>query len=913
MTKNLLLMTCASSVLVLMGGAAHAATAAASAADNSDASSSTNVTELVVTAEKRETSLQKVPVAVSVFTGAQRDTIGINTVADVTNFAPGFSYDPANVHAFIRGVGRQSVNVTNDQRVANYEDEFYVYSPYGLDKSSLFLSQEQIERGPQNVGGRNAEGGSIDMISVRPTDQPYGEVRATVGNFGTANIEGAVSGQVAPGLDVRVAGSYKNQNDGYYTNLLPGAQSEGNKIHEWYGEVQVDWKPNDKFELWARAFSEGWDGSGDAGSRVGYSNGSFDETSLVDANEYVAAGLFINPNFGLAAPNGNPAANAAAKAAGGIVPTSVTLFSPNILNNPSAANPNSFVDPVPTKVSINDYNDFNYIATYHAPGFDIKYTGGIQGYDYHLSYGPSTNVKSFTLPSVPGVTPLTINPLIEQTYEEDDYWTAHDLTFQSTTDSRLQWQAGAFGYYQHYNQPYQVSDPLQPQLVNPLNELGAPAAPNPQHQIFYYDYNFNVQSYGAYGEVSYKLNDQFKVVGDLRFSDDQKYGSEASRYIDFNDLIPADSLFLGSNTPSIDITATETCLSGNPKNCNSAANGLGRGVTTMGVIGPNGYATRDLGIDSNALTGGAELEWTPTSDIFAYARYDRGYASPSFTAGLVLANPATQSEDINSYQVGYKESFGKSLLVDLAAFYYDYEDLQLPVTVPDGAITTTDFINIPKSLSTGFEAEVYWTPVNNLVVTFSYSFDYSEITTKCSGAVTAGVLTPAANSTCLIDTNDPGARFPGARPFGTQTLAAEPTGIFQSINGDALPDTPENKVAVDVAYTWHFEPGSFTLSGDYVYRGEQNGTVFNRSYDNAPGWDDVDFRGLWKSPGDRYEVIGYVKNVFNTLQYTVAAAGSGLAGTQSGVNTAATGLNDVNNFELNPPRTFGVEVRYKFF
>src|ERR1700723_3426566 len=162
MTKNLLLMTCASGALVLLGGAAHAATAAASAA--ADDQSPTNVTELVVTAEKREQSLQKVPVAVSVFTGAQRDTIGINTVADVTNFAPGFSYDPGNVHAYIRGVGRQSVNVTDDQRVANYEDEFYVYSPYGLDKSSLFLRQEQIERGPQNVGGRNAEGGFIDIV-----------------------------------------------------------------------------------------------------------------------------------------------------------------------------------------------------------------------------------------------------------------------------------------------------------------------------------------------------------------------------------------------------------------------------------------------------------------------------------------------------------------------------------------------------------------------------------------------------------------------------------------------------------------------------------------------------------------------------------------------------------------------------
>ena len=254
MTKNLLLMTCAVGALSLTAEAARAATATAAAADTSQ--SSTNVTELVVTAEKRERSLQKVPVAVSVFTGAQRDVIGINTVADVTNFAPGFTYDPGNVHAFIRGIGRTSVNVTNDQRVANYEDEFYVYSPYGLDKSSLFLSQEQIERGPQNVGGRNAAAGSIDMISVRPTDQPYGEVRASVGNFGTYNIEGAVSGQVAPGLDVRLAAYDHNQNDGFYDNLVNG-KSEGNEIHEWYVEPQIEWKPNDKTDIWIRGFMAG--------------------------------------------------------------------------------------------------------------------------------------------------------------------------------------------------------------------------------------------------------------------------------------------------------------------------------------------------------------------------------------------------------------------------------------------------------------------------------------------------------------------------------------------------------------------------------------------------------------------------------------------------------------------------------
>ncbi len=292
MTKNLLLLTCATSAFGLWAGVSQAATASAAATDQG----ATNVTEIVVTAEKREQSLQKVPVAVSVFTGAQRDAIGINTVADVTNFAPGFTYDPANVHAYIRGVGRQSVNVTDDQRVANYEDEFYVYSPYGLDKSSLFLQREQIERGPQSVGGRNAAAGSIDMISVRPTEEPYAEGRVTIGNFGTWNIEGAISGQVAPGLDLRLAGFDKNQDQGYYHNLI-GAQ-EGNVIHEWYVEGQFDWKPNDKFELWGRTFFEAWNGRGDAGSRVGFYSGSWDETALTDGNAYVAGGLFINPNFG---------------------------------------------------------------------------------------------------------------------------------------------------------------------------------------------------------------------------------------------------------------------------------------------------------------------------------------------------------------------------------------------------------------------------------------------------------------------------------------------------------------------------------------------------------------------------------------------------------------------------------------
>jgi iron complex outermembrane receptor protein len=135
----------------------------------------------------------------------------------------------------------------------------------------------------------------------------------------------------------------------------------------------------------------------------------------------------------------------------------------------------------------------------------------------------------------------------------------------------------------------------------------------------------------------------------------------------------------------------------------------------------------------------------------------------------------------------------------------------------------------------------------------------------------------------------------------------------QSVKGDALPNAPRNKVAVSGAYTWHYDPGNLTLAGSYSWRDVQYGTVFRRNYDAAPAWDDFDIRGTWSGDHDKYEVIAYVRNVFNTAQYTNGSGGAGLLGTNSTHTTVAAGLNEVNVYELVAPRTFGVEVRYKFF
>ena len=402
----------------------------------------------------------------------------------------------------------------------------------------------------------------------------------------------------------------------------------------------------------------------------------------------------------------------------------------------------------------------------------------------------------------------------------------------------------------------------------------------------------------------------------MRYTQDYKAGTEGARYVAFSSgLIDGFAPFYGAATPSLDITPTQTCATGNATGTTAAqvaancANGvLAPGVTSKGIIGPNGIITRHLGDSSGALTGGAGAEWTPTPDIFLYARYNRGYEELTYNAGFVSIFPEVGPEFINSYEVGYKQAFGHSASIDIAGFYYDYIGLQLPISVSNNGLLQTKFINVPSSTSAGVEFEGTWSPITDLLLTATYSYDYTAINTACAGTGVGAGFVAKANALCLIDSNDPNGINAGAKPVGGPA-----GGVNQSIKGDALPNAPRNKFAVNVAYTWHFDPGNLTASVSYVWRDRQFGSVFTRRYDSAPSWDDVDFRALWKGPNDKYEIIGFVKNIFNTQQYETGDGGAGLLGTATTHTTATLGLNEVNVFTLAPPRTYGLEVRYKFF
>ena len=717
MFKRALLLSCASSAVTLWAGAAQAATAQASATP----SGATSVTEIVVTAEKREQNLQTVPIAITAFTGAKRDAVGINTIQDMTNFTPGLTYSTSTDRITLRGVGRTTNVLSADAPVANYDDGLYETFAVAAGRSSLDLAEVVIERGPQGtLGGRNALAGSLDEVTNKPTDSPFAEARLTIGNYGHFTGEADVSGPINDVWKYRLYAQYELQNQGWIKNIVPGQVSEGNNINEWYVDAQVSAHFNDHLDMWTKFQSAQWfNPSGGPGDQsAGWAKVGF------PSYEWQVAGVV--PLAGYACYPGNLGQGA----------TNVVNVSPQGCNNPGLKSPWTEAMTIDHSVELPAYYSINTQWTWHQPGFDIKWIGGGTYYHYEL-WGPTEGadapITSYTQPceSV-GNAPacalggLSVKPTDSFTYQELNGFWSDELNFISTGDSPLQWVAGLYQFYQSYQQPVSAEDLEQPQLNGPYaipgffcSHTGGVCAPETLNRWFDNRPAVKDQSYAAYGQIDYKITPTVKLTAGIRYSYDRKYGSESIRLTCFT--VPAcltTPESLGVFTPAVDLTQLGTVVdSGVP-------GPLPKGVTSLTTYNPaNGLATRQYNASWQSPSGTLGIEWTPDTDSLFYAKYGRGYKSGGYNIGIftVLSfNPWTAAEHVNSFEVGAKHTFGHFLTANAAVFYYDYSDLQIPIaqiqTAGGLSQSETSFYNVPKSVSQGFELETTWTPIDHLYV-----------------------------------------------------------------------------------------------------------------------------------------------------------------------------------------------------
>ena len=928
--------------------------AAISTSAYAQAGGGNTIEELVVTAEKREQSLQDVPVAISAFTSEKRDIVGIQSIQDMTNFTPGLQYSTSTDRVSLRGLGRLTNVLSADASVANYADGVYETFAVRAGSSTLFLDRVEVLRGPQGtLYGRNAIAGAINILSRRPTDTPYAEARFTYGNYNRSVYEAAVSGPINDRIKFRLAANYESQTKGYVKNLTPGLPSEYNVLGTFYGEAQIDVKFSDKFEMWTKFGYTNWrNGGGGPGSQsAGWSPNIYDVNGNVlpdisatnrnggngfDISEFYASSTHFNPGFGCSGlatgvvSGGSPG--------GGCV--NASHYSPWQINRPQ-----TYSVRVPNAYTVASH------WTYHADKFDIKYIAGGVRYWYHLNGSvPGGSRDPDIIQYNAGA--LKVYPQERFDYQERNGFISQELNLVSTTEGPLQWIAGAYFFHQHYRQPVSTQeDPRQTQwsatppfgvcLSGGQTGPATPTACRPGiGRRFDNRPDVSNTSYATYAQASYEVSPQLTLTGGLRYSHDRKYGSESVRLLCFG--LPA---CLGGVQPEffvvpLDLTGVTSVVAG--------GTGVGIDQLATGAIRTTydpatGFAKRQYDASWSAVTGTAKLEWKPDEDTLVYGGYSRGYRAGGFNIGIftVLSfQPYSDKESVDAFELGFKRDWGRTLQTNLAFYNYSYQNLQIPISSISSGLTgptiATTFYNTPKSRSRGAELEVTWQPIERLQLLFNYSY------------IDAKVRNGQA-----VDAVDPTASQVGAQPIHTLAQCAAggaavvgdcavdpfttglPGGGFtriQSLAGADLPNAPRNKVAVSANYTWLFDAGSLTASASYSWRDHAYGALFRRFYNQAPTWDQVDARALWKSANGKYEFIGYVKNIFNTTGYDQGATGERLENRFSsliyGANPAGLTCSPIvpaasaavhcvqgirKTFYTNPPRTYGVELRYKFY
>ena len=211
--------------------------------------------EVIVTAQKREQSLQDVGVAVTAFTGEQISEFGFTASTEVVNMTPSLNYTVPNgessqINFFLRGVGLNDFADANENPVAVYVDDIYRPAMGGLSFQLFDVERVEVLRGPQSaLFGRNTNGGVVHFLSRRPTEELDGYVSLSLGSHSETRLEGALGGG-SPELSARISAAM-HQHDGFTENRAGPDYNETDAVG-FRGQVQFT--PSDDFDALVNAW-----------------------------------------------------------------------------------------------------------------------------------------------------------------------------------------------------------------------------------------------------------------------------------------------------------------------------------------------------------------------------------------------------------------------------------------------------------------------------------------------------------------------------------------------------------------------------------------------------------------------------------------------------------------------------------
>ncbi|MHB8528893.1 MAG: TonB-dependent receptor [Caulobacteraceae bacterium] len=216
----------------------------------------TRVGEVVVTAERRAEDVQRVPIAITAIEGSSLDSQGITGFRELSNRVPSLRFGAGvtggeNVIT-MRGLGSQNTTPGGDSPVAYNVDGVYLQRTTAIDPEFYDIARVEVLRGPQGtLYGRNSVGGSINIITNKPTDTFQAALDGLYGNYGAATFRGFISGPILQSGGFSADGRLtfvRATHAGYSTNLSTAPAASHNEDGEDYvmvrGQLKLDFGPD---------------------------------------------------------------------------------------------------------------------------------------------------------------------------------------------------------------------------------------------------------------------------------------------------------------------------------------------------------------------------------------------------------------------------------------------------------------------------------------------------------------------------------------------------------------------------------------------------------------------------------------------------------------------------------------------
>lgn len=736
--------------------------------------------EIIVTAQKRDQSLQDVPVAVSVISGEQLKEAVIKDVFDLQTNTPGLVafQSQSSIHSSfnIRGVGTSSQNYGLESSVGLYVDGTYRSRQSTMINNMIDMEAVEVLRGPQGtLFGKNTPSGAILFKTKAPSFEPDAFISATIGNYGLLNTSaGGNVTLIEDELALR-ATVFRGERDGI-VDAVGFGDNEVNNRDRWGARVQALWEPSDDLSV-----------------RI------IGDYSKIDEICCAAQTYKSNVTASDTTNNGAPIFGSDAV----LIGLGGTITQGNQLDDYSVA-----LNTLPTAT-----------ATDRGLSIDIQWQRG-----------------DYTLNSISSYRKYDAIDQIDSDFSDVDIInTTNDAQTKSfTQEFRIDYigedltaVVGAYYFTQDVVLDYTLAGGTQLGdfigIGNDLNALTAginsisgftgvtPAAAFPNDFDALHTSKQEQSSWALFGQFDYNITESLVLTFGARYTEESKDLSTV-----FTETIGGAAWVPGSEP---DLTAAGTALffAGNGDfSMIPTVDWSGFGVAGWGGFLFDGFYPRDdisAKIEDEQITGSIKLSWFVNEDVMTYASFGTGYKSGGTNTDRInkAFEPVFDAETSESFELGLKmEIPEQAMRINAALHYTSIDDFQA------NAFTGTGFnLQNAGSLETyGAEVEGLWQAAENTTVNLAYAYTHA-------------IFEDFEKGNCWVAyTFHTGIADPGANGDGSCNRS-----------GDDIPGAPEQYINIGVKQNFNISDNvEAYIYGEYNYRSDHMLDGNNDPYKREKGY-----------------------------------------------------------------------------